>query len=261
MPVHSRFMDDTNKTPDTTPDTHPTSELAATPAPAQQPVAAAPERRTRARGWLIAGGAVLAGALLAGGGVAVGAAIADEAGDDDAAAAVAEDSDEDTSRSSSGQTAADADDADDADASDGAPSDVGTTSADDLITAMDAATAAADGEPVSIELQRDGAVDVTLEAADGAETEVRVSAEGEASVVSTEPAESNDQGATVVLDADAIRSLVEAALAEQDGRIVEIDVDDDTTSPYEVSVVTGDRATVDVHLDADFAVVPAGSDG
>lgn len=255
-------MDDTNKTPDTTPDTHSTSELAATPAPAQQPVAAAPERRTRARGWLIAGGAVLAGALLAGGGVAVGAAIADEAGGDDAAAAVAEDSDEDTSGSSSGQTAADdADDADDADASDGAPSDAGTTSADDLITAMDAATAAADGEPVSIELQRDGAVDVTLEAADGAETEVRVSAEGEASVVSTEPAEANDQGPAVVLDADAIRSVVEAALAEQDGRIVEIDVDDDTTSPYEVSVVTGDRATVDVHLDADFAVVPAGSDG
>jgi uncharacterized membrane protein YkoI len=111
---------------------------------------------------------------------------------------------------------------------------------------------------VSIDLKRDGGAEVTLEAGDGAETEVRVDAAGEASVTSTESAESDDTAPQNVLDADAIAAIVEAALAEADGRIVEIEADDDSTSPWDVTVLTEAGEFVEIDLDAEFAVVGAG---
>jgi hypothetical protein len=215
-------------------------------------------KRRRTRGLLIAGGAVLSTLLLAGGGIAVGAAIADEA--DDATSSVSDDQD---GADSNDDDAADGDESsDDGDSDDTATGDVsnlGTDSADDVVAMIDAASAAGEGQPVSVDFDRDGSAEVTLEAEDGAETEVRVDASGEASVVSKEAAEQGDTAPQNVLDATAIAAIVDAALAETDGRIVEIEADDDGASPWDVTVLTADGTFVDIELDADFAVVASGS--
>lgn len=248
-------MDDKNSTPETSPaashpvDPRPTEVVAATPAPA--PAA----KRNRTRGWLIGGGAVLAAALLAGGGAFLGAEIADAA-DDDTTSSVSDAAGDDDDSS---ENADDSDDSSD-DSTSGDLSNLGTDSADDLVAMIDAASAAGEGEPVSIELQRDGGAEVTLEAEDGAETEVRVDAEGEASVTSTEAAEQGDTAPQNVLDADAIAAIVDAALAEADGRIVEIEADEDGTSPWDVTVLTAGGEFVEIDLDAEFAVVSTGTD-
>ncbi|WP_109211101.1 MULTISPECIES: hypothetical protein [Microbacterium] len=240
-----------------------TAASAATPAPAHSteagradtfaaPPAAGPKRR-RTRGLLIAGGSVLAAALLAGGGIAVGAAIADELGDgDDTSSSVSDDQDDD-SRDGGG------DDAND-DSAGGDLSNLGTDSADDVVAMVDAAAAAGEGEPVSIEFERDGSAEVTLEAADGADTEVRVDAAGEASVISTEQADADDTAPQNVLDTDAIAAIVDAALAEADGRVVEIEADDDSASPWDVTVLTGAGEFIEIGLDTEFAVVGTGTD-
>jgi hypothetical protein len=217
------------------------------------PPEAVPARKgRRTRSLLIAGGAVLAVAVLAGGGIAVGEAIADEADDDDTTSSVSADSSDDDSRDDSA--------GDDSDSAGGDLSNLGTDSADDLVAMIDAASAAGEGEPVSIDLKRDGGAEVTLEAEGGAETEVRVDASGEASVVSTESADSDDTAPQNVLDADAIAAIVDAALAEADGRIVEIEADDDSTSPWDVTVLTQGGEFVEIDLDAEFAVVAAGDE-
>ncbi len=187
---------------------------------------------------------MLAVGVLAGGGIAVGAAIADEA--DDTSTSVTDEGDDDSQ--------------DGGDSASGDVSNLGTDSADDLIAMTDAASSAADGEPVSIELERDGSAEVTLEAEDGAQTEVRVDAEGAASVVSTEDPGSDDAAPQNVLDADSIAAVVDAALAEADGRIVEIEADDDGTSPWDVTVLTAAGEFIEIDLDAEFAVVATGAD-
>ena len=157
----------------------------------------------------------------------------------------------------------DADDSDDGatddDSTSGDLSNLGTDSADDLVAMVDAASGVAEGEPVSIELKRDGGAEVSLETADGTETEVRVDAAGEASVISTEEADSGDTAPENVLDADAIAAIVDAALAEADGRIVELEADDDGTSPWDVTVLTAGGEFVELDLDAEFAVVASGT--
>lgn len=189
---------------------------------------------------------MLAVGVLAGGGIAVGSAIADEA--DDTSTSVTDEGDDDSQ------------DGDD-DSASGDVSNLGTASADDLIAMTDAASSAAEGEPVSIELERDGSAEVTLEAQDGAETEVRVDSEGAASVVSTEEPGSDDTAPQNVLDADSIAAVVDAALAEADGRIVEVEADNDGASPWEVTVLTAAGEFIQIELDAEFAVVAAGADG
>ncbi|MFC8682025.1 hypothetical protein ACFT30_10920 [Microbacterium ureisolvens] len=251
-------------TPARSADAHSAPASATAPAPAHSteagradafaaaPPAASPKRR-RTRGLLIAGGSVLAAALLAGGGIAVGAAIADELEDgDDTSSSVSDDQDDD-SRDGDG------DDAND-DSAGGDLSNLGTDSADDVVAMVDAAAAAGEGEPVSIEFERDGSAEVTLEAADGADTEVRVDAAGEASVISTEEADADDTAPQNVLDADAIAAIVDAALAESDGRVVEIEADDDSASPWDVTVLTGAGEFIEIGLDAEFAVVGTGTD-
>lgn len=258
-------MDDNNSTPETSPtrpaDAEQTGVVAATPAPgpadavADTPTATPAPKRDRLRSLLIAGGAVLAAALLAGGGIAVGAAVADE--DDDTTSSVSDDRD-DAGDDSSDDDSNDDDSSDDSTSGDLA--NLGTDSGDDLVAMIDAGSAAGEGEPVSIELKRDGGAEVTLEAEGGAETEVRVDAAGEASVISTESADSDDTAPQNVLDAAAIAAIVDAALAEADGRIVEIEADDDGTSPWDVKVLTEAGEFVDIDLDADFAVVSTSTD-
>ena len=202
------------------------------------------------RKLLVAGGSILAALLLAGGGIAVGAAIADEADDDDrdgASASEVSEQDEDDSQD---------DDADDT----ASAADHGTASADELIEIVDAAASEADGTAVNIDAGPDGSWDVEFRAASGDETEVRVASDGTAKVISTEAAEADDAAPEGGLDADTITALVAAALGEVDGVIVELESDGDTTSPYDVSVLTGDGRTVDVALDADLKVIATETD-
>jgi hypothetical protein len=209
---------------------------------------------------------VLTAAVLAGGGIAVGSAIADDADDagDAVASSVSEDgADDTTDDDSAGDDSADDGSTDDDTSDDRASGDLsnlGTDSADDLVAMVEAASGAGEGEPVSIDLKRDGGAEVSLETEDGTETEVRVDAAGEASVTSTEEADADDTAPQNVLDADAIAAIVDAALAEADGRIVEIEADDDSTSPWDVTVLTAGGEFIEIDLDADFAVVATGAD-
>ena len=189
-------------------------------------------RPRRSRTWLIAGGSVLAAALLAGGGIAVGAAIADEMDDDDRA------SSDGGVAPAVGQTA-----------------EIGTESATELTDIIAAAAESAEGAAVGIEAGRDGGWEVTFETSAGEETQVRVTANGTAQVVSTDAASADDVAPQGVLDADTIDALVTAAMAQVEGRITDIEIDDDTTSPFDISVVQANGRTVDLELDADMKVL------
>ncbi|MDD7960775.1 hypothetical protein [Microbacterium thalli] len=225
------------------PETVPTaSSPAPTTTPDATPTTGAKPRR-RGRTALVAGAAVVAAALLAGGGVAVGAAIADDDDDDDRATSVV---------STEGDRGA---------ASVGAlPEDLGAASADDLVRIVDAALAAAPGEVVAIDAERDGTWDVTVIGADRGEAEVTVTADGAATVRSTEATGTDAAGPQNVLDAATLRMLAEAALTQADGRIVSIDADDDARSPFEVSIATADRGVIEVALDTDGTVLATETD-
>lgn len=214
-----------------TPEPAPTASPAASGDPIashshENPLAA--QKRSRTRTALIAGGAVLAAAVLAGGGIAIGAAVADEADDDD-------------DRSPSGTSA-----------------DIGSDSAAELSEIIAAASESAEGDAVSIEARRDGGWDVQFETSTGDESEVRVAADGTTRVVSTDAADTDDSGDSAplgVLDADTVDALVAAALDEVDGRIMELEIDDDAASPFDVSVVQANGRELSLGLDADLTVL------
>lgn len=271
-------MNDKSPTPDQTPENLPTNTTpppppAPTPTPTHDgetvpvaPLAAenaapaseagVPAKRGRKRALLIGGG-VAAALILAGGGVAVGAAIGDDFGDDDDRPSVS-----DGPRGDDGDRGGQPGDArDDSDEDDrGAPQGggpvtrIGTDSADELVEIADAARGAAEGDVTSIDAKRDGTWEVQLTAANGSETEVRVDADLAATVISTEQ-EDDDTAPAHILDEAAIRALVDAALAEADGMITDLDADNDEVSPYDASVVTTDRRSIDIDFSADYAVV------
>lgn len=197
---------------------------------------------------LLIGGGVLAGALLVGGGIAIGDALDDDDDRDDLALAGA------TQPAASSEAGA---------PSSAAPADgtvVGTADAAELsdIIATASAFAASDGlggEPTAIDAKRDGGWEVRFEAANGDETEVYVGTDGSTRIVETDPADGDDQGPTGSLDESTVASIVEAALAEADGVITDIDLDDDGRSPYDVTVLLADRSTIDIDLGPDFAVL------
>ncbi|MFK4114895.1 hypothetical protein ACI2K6_09730 [Microbacterium sp. NPDC006705] len=231
-------------------DAAPADAPSAAPAAGPAAVPAEPRRRGR-RTALLAGGAVVAAALLVGGGAAVGAAIADDDDDEDRAASLS---------SSDGLAGARADgDRDDAPTGGEAGSisteAYGAASADELTAIADAARAAADGDVVSLDADRDGTWDVQLVAADGSETDVRVDVDGIVTVTATESAEADDTAAENVLDVATLRTVIEAALSEADGRIIDVDADDDPRSPFDVSVLTADRGVVDVTVGTDGSVL------
>jgi hypothetical protein len=264
-------MDDKTPTPDQTPDqpatpVSPAADAASqAPAPAEQastqastqPPASAPvEAKPRRKRALLIGGGIAAAVALIGGGVAV-AAIADELGEDDDRPSVSDGPSQDD----------DGDDSDDGPNDDDAPGDaqgavtgIGTDSADELIEIAEAARGAADGDVTSIDAKRDGTWEVQLTSAAGDETEVRVDDQLAASVIATEAAEGDDTAPALILDDDAIRSLVEAALAEADGMITDLDVDSDDVTPYDASVLTSDNRSIDIDFTAEFAVVGTDTD-
>jgi uncharacterized membrane protein YkoI len=242
-------MSDHDNTPQTPATPEQTAPVASDPA-AQQP--AKPLKPRRRRGLWIAGG-VVAAALLAGGGVAAGAALADLDDDDDdrVASSAQEDGaaevvDDDTDDAAPGESASGADV-------------YGAETAADIAEVIAAASAVAEGDAVSVDAERDGSWEVQLETEAGDESEVRVAADGTAEVVATETAGSDDRAPENVLDEAAIASLVEAALADTDGTIIELGSDDGTT-PYDVTVLTGDGRTVDLELDADLAIAGRDAD-
>ena len=226
---------------DTTDQTDPTLN----PAPTSESIE---PKRSRRRTLLISGGAVLAAAVLVGGGVAVGAAIADEFDDDS-------DSTSDTAQPDDDDTGASAD-------TDGSVTTqaTGTASSSELLDIIEIASAEAEGEPVGIEAAVDGAWDVQFATDAGDESEVRVDAEGTAVVVASEVADPDEQTREGSLDARTLEALVSAALAHTDGTVIDIEVDGDTASPYDVSVLTADRTTVDITLDPEFKVLTADPD-
>ena len=273
-------------TPISSPDTPtvPVAPASATPAPSEpapaspEPAAAEPgpapaepapaARNGRKRGLLIGGG-VLAALLLAGGGVAVGAAMGDEFGDDDDRPGFSDGPRDDEGPAQDQQDGRPGDDRRDDRRDDDGPgagpgkgpvAGIGTASADELVDIANAARGAAEGEVTSIDAKRDGAWEVELTTATGGETEVRVDAEGTATVVSSQDEDDDDTAPAYVLDDAAIRALVAAALDEADGLITDLDADDDASSPYDAQVVTDDRRSIDIDFDAEFAVVGTDSD-
>lgn len=231
-----------NPQPSSAPDPTPRKSPAVPGETAEVP---ATPKRSRTRTAFIAGGAVLAALVLAGSGIAVGAAIADDFGDDDQDDTV--------------QTAGDEEDGSDASTAVASAS-YGAESTADVLAVIDAATGTAEGDVVSVDADEDGTWEVQLRRGSGDETEVHVDANGQASVVSAEPAESGEAAPNGVLDSDTVEALVSAALDETDGTVVEIEVDEDQVAPYDVSILTDDRRTVTISLDADFAVVSTGDE-
>jgi len=191
-------------------------------------------RRSRTRTALIAGGSVLAALILAGSGVAVGAAIADDFGDEEQ---------DESSETVEGEAA------------DASSVRYGAESAADVLAVIDAATAIAEGDVVGVDAAEDGTWEVQFLRGAGDETEVLVDASNNASIVSAEPADSDAGVPNGTLDRDTVEALVEAAFAEADGTIVEIEVDEDQVAPFDVSILTDDGRTVTVALDAAFTVV------
>jgi hypothetical protein len=254
-------MSENNSTPDQTNPTAPTQAYA----PVADPVAEKPAKR-RGRTALIAGGAALGAILLIGGGVAIGSALDGEDDDDTLGGVVtgqqsSNDGAQGTTDGTQGTTdgaQVDDDGSDDVDGDDGAATttgEFGAASADELDGIAQAAQGVAEGEPTAIDANRDGSWDVTLRGADGAEAEVLVGADGQAVVRETEAAESDDRAPQNVLDSQTLATMVDAALAEQPGRVIDIDADDDNRSPFDVSILTGDRQIVEVTLDASGAVM------
>jgi len=216
------------------------------------PASAAPTKPGRKRALLIGGG-IAAAVVLVGGGVAVGAAIGDEFGDDDDRPSMSDGPRHDDDR---GPQQGDDQNDDRSPQQGGGPvTGIGSDSADELVEIADAARGAAEGDVTSIDAKRDGTWEVTVETAAGDETEVRVDADLATTVVSTDAADGDDTGPTLTLDEDAIRALVAAALDEAEGMITDLDVDSDEVSPYDVSVLTSDNRSIDIDLDASFAVV------
>ena len=224
----------------------PTSVPQATlPTPADPVATPAPRapKRSRSRTALIAGGAALTGLILAGGGIAVGAAIADDLGDDDhddTASTIEEEADDVTNRASS--------------------TTYGAESSREVHAVIAAAAGIAEGDAVGLDADQDGTWEVDLRRSTGDETLVRVDSNGAAAIISAEPTEPGEETPNGVLDRDTIDAVVEAAVREADGTIVEIEVDDDRVAPYEVSILSSERGTVTLHVDADFNIVDTASE-
>lgn len=225
------------------------------PMPTPTGVNPAPER-SRRRTILISAGAVLASAVLIGGGVAVGAAIADE--NDDERDTSSDTMQRDEHDQGDDEIDANDDANDDAGASDAA-SVAGTASASELLDIIETASAEAEGEPVEIEAVG-GGWDVQFATAAGDESEVRVHADGSAVLVAADVADQDDQAKEGSLDAATVEALMAAALGHTDGTVAGIEIDSDTASPYDVTVITADRKSVDIALDSDFTVLTADSD-
>ena len=198
--------------------TNPTPPTTPEVAPQTAP-APAPRRRT---GLIVAGAATVA--ILAAG---VGAGFAVALSDDD-------DSTEFSTSSSNGGSVS------------------GETDLDGMLDAASTALTAADGDVVAIEERTDGTWRVEVQGG-GREYEIAVDG-SDARIVEEDDDEDGDD---LALTADAVRSLVEAATNDTDGRVVQIGSDDDR---YTVEVRPSSGRSVELDLDESFQVVGSETD-
>ncbi len=198
--------------------TNPTPPTTPEVAPQTSP-APAPRRRT---GLIVAGVATVA--ILAAG---VGAGFAVALSDDD-------DSTEFSTSSSNGGSVS------------------GETDLDGMLDAASTALTAAEGDVVAIEERTDGTWRVEVQGG-GREYEIAVDG-SEARIVEEDDDEDGDD---LALTADAVRSLVEAATNDTDGRVVQIGSDDNR---YSVEVRPSSGRSVELDLDESFQVVGSETD-
>ncbi|SFI68109.1 MULTISPECIES: hypothetical protein [Microbacterium] len=222
-------------------------------APAAVPAASEPvpaddtaTRRRFSRPVMI--GAAAAGILLVGGlGAGIGFALADLDDDDDVL---------EGAPSSSSATVTSGDDRDD-DGEDavapGAPA-----SPDDFVAAIDKAITAADASgATSIEREGSGwSVDVVL--ADGTEADVRIAADGAATV---RPDDDGKQSNDPLLDTSRVAEIAAAAIAAAGGGSMDaIETDADDSHAFDVSVDLGGGRDADVALSETLEVVQVEQD-
>lgn len=208
------------------------------------------------RAALLAGGGVLAGAILVGGGIIIG----NELGDDDRVTLSGATQSSASTEATPSASEAVAPSTGTATPSTGAATaTIGTADAAEIsdVIATASVLAASDGfggEPTAVDAKNDGGWEVLFETTDGDETEVYVGPDGSTRIVETEAADDDDRAPSGSLDEATVAAIVEAALAQADGVITDIEVDDGR-SPYDVTVLLADRSTVEIDLGADFAVL------
>jgi hypothetical protein len=126
-----------------------------------------------------------------------------------------------------------------------------------LTEVLAAARGEAKGTPTSMEAHRNGSWSVDLESANGDETTVLVASDGGASVVRTDKADAddaNDPAPAGTLNDKTLAAVAAAALAEVDGLIVDVDIDDNRSEAYSVQVLAQDGTETEIDLSTDFAV-------
>lgn len=128
----------------------------------------------------------------------------------------------------------------------------GDTDLDGMLAAASTALTAADGDVVAIEERTDGTWRVEVQG-DGREYEVAVDG-SDARVVEED---NDDDGDDLALTDDTVRSLVDAATADTDGRVVQVGSDDDR---YSVEVRPSSGPSVELDLDESFQVVGSETD-
>ena len=128
----------------------------------------------------------------------------------------------------------------------------GDTDLDGMLAAASTALTAADGDVVAIEERTDGTWRVEVQG-DGREYEVAVDG-SDARVVEED---NDDDGDDLALTDDTVRSLVDAATADTDGRVVQVGSDDDR---YSVEVRPSSGPSVELDLDESFQVVDSETD-
>ncbi len=128
----------------------------------------------------------------------------------------------------------------------------GDTDLDGMLDAAKTALTAADGEVVAIEERTDGTWRVEVQ---GGGREYEVAVDGSDARVVEE--DNDDDGDDLALTEDAVRSLVEAATADTDGRVVQIGSDDNR---YSVEVRPASGPSVELDLDDSFQVVGSETD-
>ncbi|GAA3512615.1 hypothetical protein GCM10022234_04010 [Aeromicrobium panaciterrae] len=192
------------------------------------------------------GGGLAAAALLAGG-VGLGTAVADGDDDDRPVATQPVNNDAD----------------DDSPVPVGGGSTYGATDASDIAGILASAAKASNGTPTSMEANRDGSWSVDFEASNRDETTVLVAADGSASIVRTDVADgddANDPAPAGTLTAQTIADAVKAALREEQGTIIGIDLDDDPAEAYSVQVLTSNGSEPEIDLSTGFDVTKVDND-
>lgn len=136
---------------------------------------------------------------------------------------------------------------------------LGAESAHELSQAI-ALAAGVNGLARGIEAHGPGSWLVTVDGGASREKEVLVHADGSVDVLEIEVRDSDDRQPAGSLDPASLASVVRAALAVRDGRVIEVELDDELDRPFDVKIqgktghiysleLTGDFRVVDIDVD------------